>query len=193
MTTGLHDNEVIARVLNGDTAAYALLVEQYKGYVFTLVLRFTENREDAEELSQDIFIKAFRALATFRGESKFSTWLYTIVNTICLSHLRKRKQAFRSLDDERMQAAVAQEDSGMSANQVETKSRHAMVNRAISLLGPEDAQILTLFYKAEQNLEEMAEILGIATNAAKVRLHRARGRLKIQLEKHYAPELRDLQ
>ena len=83
-------------------------------------------------------------------------------------------------------------DSGMRANMIEQKSKLAMVNEAIRLLNPDDAQIITLFYKAEQSLEETAQILGIETNAAKVRLHRARTRLKEKMETHYVQEVRDL-
>jgi len=78
-------------VLQGQQAAYATLVTRYEGYVFTIAMRFVNNREVAEELAQDAFVKAYRYLADFKGNSKFSTWLYTIVNTTCLSHLRKKK------------------------------------------------------------------------------------------------------
>src|SRR5678809_257326 len=81
MSTGLGDNEIISRVLKGEQNAYAELVNRYKAYVFTLTLRMIKSREDAEEVAQDVFIKAYRSLADFRGESKFSTWLYTIANT----------------------------------------------------------------------------------------------------------------
>ena len=99
-STGQTDTEIINRVLKGDQSAFALLVETYKNYVFTLVLRFTENREDAEEIAQDVFVKAYRSLADFRGDSKFSTWLFTITRTTCLSFLRKKKLDIRSLDNE---------------------------------------------------------------------------------------------
>ena len=84
MSTGLGDNEIISRVLKGEQNAYAELVNRYQAYVFTLVLRMIKSREDAEEVAQDVFIKAYRSLADFRGESKFSTWLYTIANTTSL-------------------------------------------------------------------------------------------------------------
>ena len=100
MSTGLNDNELISQVLSGDQQAYAGLVNRYQNYVFTLALRFTKNREDAEEVSQDIFIKAYRALSDFRGASKFSTWLYTIVNTTCITFLRKKRLEVHSLDNE---------------------------------------------------------------------------------------------
>lgn len=192
MLTGLNDSDIIANVLAGDQQAYALIVERYQSYVFTLVLRFTRSREDAEELSQDIFVKAYRALAGFKGDSKFSTWLYTIVNTTCITFLRKKKLEVQSLDNEHVFASADNIDSGVSANLVEQKSRLAMVTNAIGLLGPDDAAILTLFYKAEQSLEEVARILKVEGNTAKVRLHRARARLKTVMETHFAAEVRDL-
>ncbi len=91
MSTGLNDTEIINQVVGGNQQAYALLVNRYQEYVFTLVLRIVKNREDAEEVSQDVFIKAYKNLNSFRGDSKFSTWLYTIVNNTGISFLRKRK------------------------------------------------------------------------------------------------------
>ena len=192
MPTGPNDTEIIKSVLNGDQQAYAGLVSRYQNYVFTLVLRFIKNREDAEELSQDIFIKAYRALSNFRGESKFSTWLYTIANTTCITFLRKKKLEIHSLDNEKVFESADSKDSGFSANLVEQKSKINMVNKAIALLNADDAEILTLFYKAEQSLEEISTILNLEANTAKVRLHRARGRLKEKMEKHFAPELKDI-
>ena len=192
MSTGPSDSEIISQVLKGDYNAYSLLVERYKSYVFTLTLRFTKNREDAEEVSQDIFVKAYRSLADFKGTAKFSTWLYTIVNTTCITFLRKKKLQVSSLDDEKTFEVADSQDSGFRANQVEQKSRQDMVNQAIAMLNPDDAQIITLFYKNEQSLEEIGQILGLEVNTAKVRLHRARARLKEKMEKYFAEEVRDL-
>jgi RNA polymerase sigma-70 factor (ECF subfamily) len=192
MPTGQTDNEIISQVLRGNQAAYADLVNKYQGYVFTLTLRLVKSREDAEELAQDVFIKAYRYLADFRGDSKFSTWLYTIVNNTCITWLRKKKLDTRSLDDEQVFARADNMDSGARADSIEQKSRQQMVTRAIAQLGADDAMVLTLFYQAEQSLEEAARILGIEVNAAKVRLHRARGRLKEKLERNFATELKDL-
>lgn len=192
MSTGLNDNEIIALILKGDQQAYATLVNRYKSYVFTLALRFTKSREDAEEVSQDIFIKAYRYLNDFRGDSKFSTWLYTIVNTTCITFLRKKKLQVHSLDNEKVFEVADSQDSGLRANMVEQKSRIAMVNNAINLLGADDAEIITLFYKNEQTLEEIASILGIEPNTAKVRLHRARTRLKEKMVTHFSEEVKNL-
>lgn len=192
MSTGLNDNEIISKVLSGDHQAYASLVNRYQNYVFTLTLRMIKSREDAEEVAQDVFIKAYKYLADFKGASKFTTWLYTIVNNTCISFLRKKKLDIYSLDNEKVFEIADSQDSGMRANMIEQKSKLAMVNDAIGLLNPDDAQVITLFYKAEQSLEETAQILGIEVNAAKVRLHRARTRLKEKMESHFAEEVKNL-
>ena len=192
MSTERADSEIIEQVLRGDQHAYSELVEKYKNFVFTIALRYVKGREDAEELSQDIFIKAYRSLADFKGASKFSTWLYTITTTTCISFLRKNKLEVHSLDNEKVFARADNVDGGMNSNQVEQKSRVNMVNEAIKLLSPDDAQVITLFYKGEQSLEEIAEILGKEPNAVKVQLHRARGRLKEKMVKYFAAEVKDL-
>lgn len=193
MYTGLTDTDIISRVLKGDQNLFATLVERYQNYVFTLVLRFTSNREDAEEISQDIFVKAYRSLADFRGEAKFSTWLYTIVRTSCITFLRKKKLDTVSMDNERTMAQLENHESAFSANLVEKKSKQVMVNEAIQMLGRDDAQIITLFYKGEQSLEEISAVLGIEANTVKVKLHRARQKLKEKMEKYFSHEVRELQ
>lgn len=192
MSTGLNDNELISKVLSGDQQAYAGLISRYQSYVFTLALRMVKSREDAEEVAQDSFIKAYKYLADFKGASKFSTWLYTIVNNTAISFLRKKKVEIHSLDNEKVFEVADSKESGMGANMIEQKSKMAMVNEAIAMLNPDDAQIITLFYKAEQSLEETAQILGIEINAAKVRLYRARTRLKEKMETYFAEEVKDL-
>ena len=191
-TTGQPDEEIISRILKGDQNAFSALVEKYQNYVFTLVLRFTENREDAEEIAQDVFVKAYRSLADFRGDSKFSTWLFTITRTTCLSFLRKKKLDTQSLDNERTGLQVENRESAFNANLVEQKSRHTMLTQAISMLSVDDAQVLNLFYKAEQTLEEIGKIMRLDPNTVKVKLHRARQRLKEKMEKHFAYEVREI-
>lgn len=192
MTSGPTDTEIIEKTLAGDTRIFSELVKRYQNFVFTITLRYTPNREDAEEIAQDAFIKAYKSLSSFRGESKFSTWLFTITTTSCLSFLRKKKLDIRSLDNDNVMAVVENKDSGFSANQMETKSRQSMVNEAIQLLSSDDANILTLFYKGEQSLEEISVVMGIEANAVKVRLHRARGRLKEKMQTHFKQELKDM-
>ncbi len=190
--SGQPDEQIINRVLKGEQSAFGSIVDRYKNYVFTLVLRFTENREDAEEIAQDVFIKAYRSLADFRGDSKFSTWLFTITRTTCLSFLRKKKLKTISLDNERTGLQVGNRESGFSANGIEQKSKFAMLNQAINLLSLDDAQVLNLFYKGDQSLEEIGQIMRLDPNTVKVKLHRARQRLKDKLEKHFSHEVREI-
>lgn len=192
MSAGLSDNEIISRVLQGEQNAYTELVNRYQNYVFTLTLRMIKSREDAEEVAQDVFIKAYRSLADFRGESKFSTWLYTITNTTSITFLRKKKLEIHSLNNVKVFEAADSLNSGFRANMVEQKSRVNMVNQAISMLSPDDAEVITLFYKAEQSLEEISKILGLETNTVKVRLHRARTRLKEKMETHFSEEVKNI-
>lgn len=192
MSTGPSDIDIIKSVLSGNQQAYAMLVERYQSFVFTIVLRYIKGREDAEEVAQDIFIKAYKSMADFKGASKFSTWLYTITTTTCITFLRKKKLQMQSLDNEHVFVVAENQDSGMNANAIEQKSRVAMVNNAIALLNGDDAEIITLFYKGEQTLEEIAQVLGIEVNNAKVRLHRARTRLKEKMQKHFSAEVKDI-
>ena len=192
MHAELVDMDIINLVLKGDFNTYSILVERYQNFVFTIVLRYVKSREDAEEVAQDVFIKAYRSLGSFKGDAKFSTWLYTVTTTTSISFLRKKRMAVQSLDNENVFELADNVDSGMTANQIEQKSRVNMVNEAIKMLSPDDAQIITLFYKGEQTLEEIAQILGKEPNAVKVQLHRARGRLKEKMQKYFSHEVKDI-
>ncbi|MDQ6609671.1 MAG: sigma-70 family RNA polymerase sigma factor [Bacteroidota bacterium] len=192
MHTETPDINIIQLVLAGHAEVYAQLVNRYQNYVFTIVLRYVKSREDAEEVAQDVFVKAYRSLADFKGASKFSTWLYTIATTSSLTFLRKKKLNVQSLDNENVFAAAATIDGGISANQIEQKSKVAMVNEAIKMLSADDAQVITLFYKGEQTLDEIALILGKEVNAVKVQLHRARTRLKEKMQTYFSAEVKDL-
>src|SRR5438270_8162428 len=186
------DMDLISQVLQGDSAAYASLVQRYQNFVFTIVLRYVKSREDAEEVAQDVFVKAYRSLADFKGASKFSTWLYTIATTTSITALRKKKLEVQSLDNENVFERADRIDSGVNANMIEQKSRVAMVNNAIQLLSADDAQVITLFYKGEQTLEEIAQVMGKEVNAVKVQLHRARTRLKEKMQTHFRAEVNDI-
>lgn len=188
MHTGHSDAELIHRILKGDQTLFTHLVERYQSYVFTLTLRQMGNREDAEEVAQDVFVKAYRCLADFRGEARFSTWLYTIVRTSCATHLRKKRHPTASLDHPAVEARL----DNHARPTAELRSRNEVLNQAIRLLGPEDAQVITLFYQGEQSLEEIGRIMGLDTNSVKVRLFRARRRLKDKMETHFRETVREL-
>ena len=186
------DQALITAVLEGNTSAYAELVNRHKRFVFTMAMKFAKNREDAEEIAQDCFIKAYRALGTFKNTSKFSTWLYTITYTTAMSFLRKKRIVTYSIDDEESHLQLENPISSYQANDVEKKSKYAYLNLAISQLLPDDAAIITLFYQSEQSLDEIAQVLKMESNTVKVKLHRARLRLKEKLEYLLKEEVKEL-
>ena len=186
------DTELINKVLGGDKATYADLMKLHQRFVFTLALRFTKNREDAEEIAQDCFVKAYRSLNTFRNTSKFSTWLYSIVYTTAMTFLRKKRLDVQSLDAEGVLPKVENHVSDLNADEVEHKSKMVFVNKAIDQLLPDDAAVITLFYQGEQSLEEIGQALGMEVNTVKVKLHRARHRLKEKIENILHHEVREL-
>ena len=185
------DIAVIQQVLKGQPAAYAAIVSRYQAYVFTLVMRYVNNRELAEELSQDVFVKAYKYLADFKGNSKFSTWLYAIVRTTCLSHLRKKDDGILLVDQDDIVLLADKAGSAIIPSEaLEQKMQRQLLGTAIKQLPADEAQILTLFYQAEQSTDEIGVIMGLTTNNVKVRLFRARQKLKELLERTYSNEIK---
>jgi len=192
MQSKLSDIELIEQTLAGNQAAYAELVRRHQRFVFTLAMRFSKSREDAEEIAQDCFIKAYRSLASFQKQSKFSTWLYSIVYTTAMTFLRKKRVDTDSIDDENTYIQLENHSSGLNNNMAETKSRSYYLNQAIGQLLPDDAAIISLFYMGEQSLEEIGQTLGMEANTVKVKLFRARQRLKEKLERNLKGEVKEL-
>jgi RNA polymerase sigma factor (sigma-70 family) len=191
MQNDLSDIELIHQALAGNQSAYALLVKRHQRYVFTLALRFVKSRENAEEVAQDCFVKVYKSLSQFQQQSKFTTWLYTIVYTTSMTFLRRKKLDTYSIDDDAVFMQVKNQ-SDLKTNLTEQKSQSYYVNLAIGKLLPDDAAILTLFYQGEQSLEEIAGVMQMETNTVKVKLHRARHRLKEKLESLLKEEVREL-
>jgi RNA polymerase sigma factor (sigma-70 family) len=186
------DLMLIERILSGQTDQYSLLVKRHQRFVFTLALRFTKNREDAEEIAQDCFVKAYKALGTFKQTSKFSTWLYTITYTTAMTFLRKKRLDTLSISDDETFIQLENHTSGFMANSYEKKDSYKFLNEAITQLSIDDAAVITLFYQGEQSLEEIGATLGMAPNTIKVKLHRARQRLKEKLQYLLKDEVKEL-
>jgi RNA polymerase sigma factor (sigma-70 family) len=192
MQSKLSDIALIEQTLAGNQAAYADLVKRHQRFVFTLAVRFSKNREDAEEIAQDCFIKAYRSLSSFQRQSKFSTWLYSIVYTTAMTFLRKKRVDTDSIDDENTYLQLESHSPGIDSNIAENKSRSYYLNQAIAQLLPDDAAIITLFYMGEQSLEEIGQAMKMEANTVKVKLFRARQRLKEKLERNLKHEVREL-
>ena len=182
------DQHYINLVMKGDTNAFAVLVDRYKDMVFTLSLKMLKGREEAEEVSQDTFLKIYKSLNKFNGESKFSTWIYKVAFNTCLDRLKKNK---------RLQPVVTidhfTETEALSLmnvlDTIEDKERKQMIQDCLHLLPGEDSFLLTLYYFEEQSLEEIGKIISITPNNVKIRLYRARKKLASLLKDRLEPEI----
>lgn len=171
------DDEVyINRVLDGDAAGFAPLMERYSRPVFALLVGMTGNRADAEELTQDAFLKAFRSLRSFRRDSSFATWIYRIAYNTAVSALRRRRPDRPvSMDDdtaERLPDPIDEDDESEAAEE-----RFRRLDRALEQLRPDDRALVHMFYKQEKTVDELAAITGLSLSNVKVRLHRTRKKL----------------
>ena len=183
-----NDQHYISKILDGDTRAFAILVDRYKDLVFTLALRMLKNREEAEEVSQDTFIKVFKSLGKFKGDSKFSTWIYRITYNGCLDRLKKHKQEYNCIPlDDYTERQLMTLDNAVDA--MEVQEQQQAIKECLQLLPKEDAFLLTLYYYEEQSLEEISKIMGITANNVKVKLYRSRKKLTSILKEKLEPEI----
>ncbi len=177
MITQAEENNLLDRVLDGQQEAYALLVDTYKSYAFTIALKILNNRPEAEDAAQDSFIKAFHYLKSFNRQAKFSTWLYRIVFNTSISYKRKNRVQFQNIDE-----AVI--DYSRDTNRtLERTDKEVFVRQAMEKLSEADRLAIQLYYIKEFSLEEVAGILNQPINTVKVRVHRARQRVGDELKK----------
>ena len=172
--------DTIRRVLAGETAAYKVIIEHYQNLAFTIAYRVVRNREDAQEIVQDAFVKTFRSLHLFRLEDSFSPWLYRIVYTTALTKTRKKRLATKDLN-ENIGTDITNYAENNVWDEILQKGKEKYIRLAMDQLSIEDDLILTLYYIQEQSTNEISRILSIDVSAVKVRLHRARKKLKDQL------------
>lgn len=175
MITVQEENELIDQILAGDKQLYAKLVDHHKNYAFTIALKITGIKADAEEVAQDAFVKAFHYLGNFKRGARFSTWLYRIVFNTAISHKRKNKQVFQSIESVHQKAAE-------NETLMEKKDKQIFIDKALNRLNEADRLSIQLFYLKEFSLEEVADIMGQKINTTKVRIHRARLRLADELK-----------
>ncbi|WP_317131663.1 RNA polymerase sigma factor [Formosa maritima] len=182
------DQYYIDQVLEGNTNAFTILVDQYKDLVFTLALRMLKNREEAEEVSQDTFIKVFKSLQKFKGDSKFSTWIYKVAYNTCLDRIKRNKRQQQVVAiDEYTEKYVKSIDNALN-NMVE-EERLLAIQDCINFLPNDDGFLLTLYYFEEQSLAEISNIVGISANHVKVKLYRSRQKLATILKERLEPEM----
>jgi RNA polymerase sigma factor (sigma-70 family) len=166
----------IEAVRKGNVQAFSFLVEKYQKLVYTLALKLLKKPEEAEEMAQDTFVKAFQKLDGYEGKSKFSTWLYSITYNACISELRKRRIEFKSIDDRQISD---QDEQKMHDYYRETKKedQEKYLNLALEKLPEDDQVLVTLYYYESQSMDEISIITGLTVSNIKVKIHRARKRM----------------
>ncbi len=175
------DRDLIEKALSGKRSGYTAIVNQYKGMVYSLAFRIVQNRENAEEVAQDSFLKAFRALPNFRFKSSFSSWLYRIVYTSSISFLRLKKFNHEELTESHVDTIIDQDwDRSTLYDQ---KFNQDMIKKALEKIPRDDSTLLYLYYFMDQSLTEIEHILEVSSETLKVRLYRARKRLKVHLDR----------
>lgn len=175
------DALLVRRCLGGDASAFEELLDNYKNQVFSLILRMTGNPQDAEDVAQETFIKAFRKLDTYDPSYPFLTWLFRIAHNSCVDLLRARKPQAVSMDDE--DAPLEIEDKSDSVETaVELKMEREQLEKLLAELPPLYREALLLQYREGMSGREMASVLGIPEGTVKIRLFRAKALLKAKLE-----------
>jgi RNA polymerase sigma-70 factor, ECF subfamily len=182
------DEEIVARCCSGDREAFAKLVLKYQSRVLTLATRILDNRSEAEDIAQDIFVKVFQSLHDFRGASRFSTWLYRITVNHCLNHLRRRARQQQTLVVTEPEEWMQESSASNPHKRLEQKERWALVQAKLQLLSPEHRTIILLRDFEGLSYDEIAEVLQLESGTVKSRLHRARMELKALLEPYLAGE-----
>lgn len=170
------ERQLIARILDGHAEDFGYFLECYSQEAFAIVVRLVPQQEDAEELVQDAFVRAFNHLETFGGRSSFSTWICRIAYTTAVSWLRKRRMKYLSIDDQ-PQLTDTEVDEAF-----DDESRIEDLRRAITLLKPDEQTLITLYYYDNRPLNDIAYILDVEPSTLAARLHRIRRKLYLLIK-----------
>ncbi|MDR1156326.1 MAG: sigma-70 family RNA polymerase sigma factor [Bacteroidales bacterium] len=170
----------VRRVKAGDIQSFTMIVSKYGKMVYTVVHKIVENREDAEDITQEIFIKVFKSLERFREESEFSTWLYRIAYNTAISELRKRKLFYIAAEDSLLidNSSFTDEKDGQ-----ETEIKLQYLEEAMKKLPPDELFLLTLHYMDGQSIESISKISSLSVSNVKVKLHRIRRKLAVEIDR----------
>jgi len=176
----LSELDLIQSIIDGNTHSFSVLLKRYQRPIHSLIRQIVSNREDAEELTQDVFIKAFRKLNTFKGGSSLSTWLYRIAWNTAVSATRKKRLVYPEFDENQFaNLPDATVDEVLEKENDEAQLQR--LEKAIDRLNPEEKALITLFYTESKPLVEVALILNLSVDNAKVRLHRTRKKIVLLL------------
>jgi len=164
----------IKEILKGDTEAFSYFVDTYQDMAVTIAFRVCNNMQDAEDITQEAFVKAFHNLRSFRSDSKFSTWFYRIVYNTAVTHIRTSFYTNDFVDY--AEAADMNQDFGV-LDKIEKEEKEKIINKALDKIPKDSSLILTLFYLNESPIKDIVKITGLSESNVKVKLHRARKHL----------------
>ncbi|MCK5322948.1 MAG: sigma-70 family RNA polymerase sigma factor [Desulfobulbaceae bacterium] len=183
---GQETTELVKALRKGDSQPFNRLVMLYQGNIYNMALNYLKVPEEAKDITQDIFITAYRSLSTLRDDSKFSAWLYQIAANHCRNRLKKlRKRGFftsRSIDDPEQPIHLSNNDS--PEKRIEQEDRSRIVRTAIAAMPEAEKEVLIMRDLQEMTYEEISEVLGVPLGTVKSKLNRARNALKNKI-KHF--------
>ena len=177
------DQDLIDKTLQGHSHAFGVLVERYQNFVFTIILRMVKQREAAEEIAQDSFVKAYEKLATFEGRSKFSSWLYSIAYRKALDYIKQQRRKVAHTDIEQL-SDVAMDGVENGLQQLIVKEKKELIQQCIMQLSETNAALLTFYYFEDLSVREISEITELSEDNIKIRMFRGRKELYSLLAPH---------
>ena len=188
MATAETDEQLVRKAQDDDERAFGELVHRYEAKVYSLALKMLRNPEDAEDVLQDTFLRAYRGIKSFQGNSTISTWIYRITANSALMRLRRKQLPTVSIDDaDEREAPINIADWAPGpAEQLLTKETQQAMNDAVESLPPEFRQVFVLRDVEEMSNSEVAEILDLSVAAVKSRLHRARLKVRDRLATYFS-------
>lgn len=168
----------ITRILDGETEYFSVLLDRYSRPLYSLIVQIVGCPEDAEELLQDVFLKAYRNLSGYKRESKLSTWLYRIAYNVAISATRKKKQEFLYIEE----STINNVPDEKAHEVIDLAADEEQINRLVSAidhLSAEEKALITLFYYEDKSIEEISEVMKLSVSNVKVRLHRTRKKIYV--------------
>lgn len=171
----MNEKQYIYKILKGDTSAFGYFVDTYQDMAITIAYRVCNNMQDAEDIVQNAFVKAFHNIHTFRSDSKFSTWFYRIVYNTAISYI-KTSVFNTGFVDYRMGNAGNSFSDYDTLDQIEENEKKALIEKTMAKMPPDERLLLTLFYLEESSVKDIVQITGLTETNVKVKLHRARKR-----------------
>lgn len=178
----LTDVQLIHKIINGDQRAFSRLVARYQNHMYTVCYNILKTKPEAQEATQDTFLKAYKALAGYKEDAKFSSWLYKIAYRTSLDLIRKRK---KTTDISEVSSGLADKSSTAHTSMEESEFSREL-DHAIMQLDPKEAGMIKMFYLEELSTKELAEITGESLSNVKVILYRARKKLAAIIKEQYS-------